>query len=90
MKIVLDTVTKETICPPDFFDNIRKINDASELTGSQTKVTAESYLEKIIKECSQVIVNRSDKTKKRRSLKDNNKFVGELSIKKQIPEKKTK
>lgn len=49
MKIVLDTVTKQTICPPEFFESIRKINDASELTESSKKVTSEDYLQKIIK-----------------------------------------
>ena len=69
MKIVLDTVTKQTICPPEFFESIRKINDASELTESSKKVTSEDYLQKIIKECSKVIVNKSDITKKRTSKK---------------------
>ena len=69
MKIVLDTVTKQAICPPEFFDSVRKINDASELTESSKKVTSESYLEKIIKDCSKVIVNKSDITKKRTSKK---------------------
>jgi len=38
MKIVLDTVTKQAVCPPEFFESIRKINDASELTESSKKV----------------------------------------------------
>ena len=67
MKIVLDTVSKQTICPPDFFDNIRKINDASEITGGEKTVTAENYLEKIINECSKVIANKNDIKKPRRS-----------------------
>lgn len=65
MKIILDTEAKQTICPPDFFDNIRKINDASELTGSKTKITPENYLEKMINECSEVIVNKNDIRKRR-------------------------
>lgn len=65
MKVVLDTVTKQAICPPEFFESIRKINDASELTESSKKVTSEDYLRKIIAECSKVIVNKSDITKKR-------------------------
>ena len=69
MKIVLDTVTKQSICPPEFFDSVRKINDASELTESSKKVTSEDYLQKIIRECSKVIVNKSDITKKRTSKK---------------------
>ena len=69
MKIVLDTVTKQAICQPEFFDSVRKINDASELTESSKKVTSESYLQKIIKDCSKVIVNKSDITKKRTSKK---------------------
>jgi len=67
MKIVLDTVSKQTICPSDFFDNIRKINDASELTGSEKVVTPENYLEKIINECTKVIINKSETTKRRRT-----------------------
>ena len=66
MKIVLDTVTKQAICPPDFFDNIRKINDAAELTGGQKLLTAENYLEKIIADCSKVIINKNDIPAKRR------------------------
>lgn len=69
MKVVLDTVTKETICPPEFFENVRKINDAAELTGSTKKLTLEDYLQKIIKECSNVIVNKSELTRKRGSKK---------------------
>ena len=65
MKVVLDTVTKQAICPPEFFESIRKINDASELTESSKKVTSEDYLRKIIAECSKVIVNKSDITTKR-------------------------
>lgn len=65
MKVVLDTATKQAICPPEFFENVRKINDASELTGSTKKLTSEDYLQKIITECSKVIVNKSDITKKR-------------------------
>ena len=69
MKIVFDTVTKQAICPPEFFESIRRINDASELTESTKKVTSEDYLQKIIKECSKVIVNKSDITKRRTSKK---------------------
>lgn len=69
MKIVLDTVTKQAVCPPEFFESIRKINDASELTESSKKVTSEDYLQKIITECSKVIVNKSDIAKKRGSKK---------------------
>ncbi len=69
MKIVLDTATKQTICPPEFFENVRKINDASELTGSTKKLNSEDYLTKIIGECSKVIVNKNDVTKRRTSKK---------------------
>ena len=65
MKIVLDTATKQAICPAEFFETVRKINDASELTESEKKVTSEDYLQKIIAECSKVIVNKSDITKRR-------------------------
>ena len=77
MKIVLDTATKQTICPPEFFENVRKINDASELTGSTKKLTSEDYLTKIIDECSKVIVNKNDVTKRRTSKK---KTTGNLVI----------
>jgi len=69
MKIVFDTVTKQAICPPEFFDTIRKINDANELTGSSKKVSSEDYLQKVITECSGTIVNKSDITKRRGSKK---------------------
>lgn len=69
MKVVLDTQTKQAVCPPEFFENIRKINDAGELTGSSKKVTSEDYLQKIITECSKVIVNKSDITRRRGSKK---------------------
>ena len=61
MKIVLDTVTKQAICPPDFFDNIRKINDAAELKRSQRLLTEENYVENIIAHSSQVINPRKIK-----------------------------
>ena len=66
---VFDTVTKQAVCPPEFFESIRKINDAAELTESSKKVTSEDYLQKIIRECSKVIVNKSDITKRRTSKK---------------------
>lgn len=69
MKVVLDTDTKQAICPPEFFENVRKINDASELTGSTKKLTSEDYLQKIITECSKELVNKSDITKRRRTTK---------------------
>ncbi len=67
MKIILDTEKKQTICPAEFFDYIRNINDASELTGSNVKITPENYLEKIITECSKVIRNKSELKKVTRS-----------------------
>lgn len=69
MKVILDTTTKQAVCPPKFFENVRKINDASELTGSTKKLTSEDYLQKIITECSKVIVNKSDITKRRTTKK---------------------
>ena len=69
MKIVLDTTTKQAVCPPEFFENIRKINDAAELTESSKNLTSEDYLKKIIDECSKVIVNKNDVTKRRGSKK---------------------
>ena len=72
MKIVLDTATKQAVCPPEFFENIRKINDAAELTESSKNLTSEDYLQKIIDECSKVIVNKNDVTKRRGSKKSRN------------------
>lgn len=69
MKVVLDTDTKQAICPPEFFENVRKINDASELTGSTKKLTSEDYLQKIITDCSKTLINKSDMTKRRGSKK---------------------
>ncbi len=69
MKIVLDTATKQAVCPPEFFENIRKINDAAELTESSKNLTSEDYLQKIIDECSKVIVNKNDVIKRRGSKK---------------------
>lgn len=69
MKVILDTDTKQAVCPPEFFENVRKINDAAELTGSTKKLTLEDYLQKIIKECSTVIINKNDIQKKRSSKK---------------------
>lgn len=69
MKITLDTVTKQAICPPEFFDSIRKINEANELTGGSKQLTPEAYLEKIIEDCSKVIINKRDITKSRGSKK---------------------
>lgn len=69
MKVILDTEKKQAICPPEFFENVRKINDASELTGSTKKLTSEDYLQKIISECSKVLVNKNDVTKRRGSKK---------------------
>jgi len=81
MKIVLDTTTKQTICPPDFFDNIRKINDASELTGGTTVITPENYLEKIIAECTKVIINKNDLQKKKRPKNNpNTKQINGLAV----------
>lgn len=59
MKIVLDTVTKRTICPPDFFENIRRINDASELTKAKA-ISPEEYLEKVINDCKGVIISKKE------------------------------
>lgn len=81
MKIVLDTQTRQAVCPPEFFENVRKINDASELTGSTKKLTSEDYLQKIITECSKVLVNKSDITKRRGSKKKvKNTKIGNLVI----------
>ena len=78
MKIILDTSEKKTICPKDFFENIRKINDAASLTGSNTTITPENYLEKMIKECTKVIINKSEITPKRRTR--TSKRIGEITI----------
>ena len=69
MKVVLDTVSRQAICPPEFFDYVRKINEAAELTGGDKKVTSENYLNKIIEDCSKSIVNKSDLKPTRRTSK---------------------
>lgn len=69
MKIVIDTLTKQAICPPEFFESVRKINDASKLTGGTKELTIEDYLEETLKECSHAIVNKNDLPKGRRTRK---------------------
>lgn len=66
MKITFDTKTKQTLCPPEFFETVRKINDANELTGASKEVSSKDYLKKIIDECSKTIVNQKDLSKPRR------------------------
>lgn len=70
MKIVIDTLTKQAICPPEFFDNVTKINEASRLTESTKELTIENYLQDILKECSHVIVNKTQLPKGRRTRKN--------------------
>lgn len=60
MKIVIDTEMKKTICPKAFFDNIRKINDASKLTGRKEDLEWKEYLKSIIDECTKDIINEKD------------------------------
>lgn len=67
MKIVIDTVTKQAICPPDFFSDIDKINQASTLTGRKEEIQAKEYLNKILEECSKTIVNKSNVKKQGRT-----------------------
>ena len=72
MKITLDTDLKQTFCPKEFFEYIRKINDAAELTGGTSKLTPEAYLDKLINECKNEIINRAEltsTTKKKRNTK---------------------
>ena len=60
MKIVIDTEMKKTICPKAFFDNIRKINEASKLTGRKEDLEWKEYLKSIIDECTKDIINEKD------------------------------
>lgn len=74
MKIILDTDLKQTFCPKEFFEYIRKINDAAELTGGTSKLTPEAYLDKLIKECTNEIINKTElnsTTRKKRTSKKN-------------------
>lgn len=69
MKIVIDTDTQRAICPPEFFDSVRKINEASSLTENAKELTIERYLEDILEKCSHAIVNKNDLPKGRRTRK---------------------
>ncbi len=69
MKITLDTDLKQTFCPKEFFEYIRKINDAAELTGGTSKLTPEAYLDKLINECKNEIINKTELTKKKKHTK---------------------
>ena len=69
MKITLDTDLKQTFCPKEFFEYIRKINDAAELTGGTSKLTPEAYLDKLINECKNEIINKTELTQKKKHTK---------------------
>ena len=67
MKIILDTELKKTICPKAFFDNIRRLNEASALTGRKNEIEIKEYLNSIIEECRKDIINEKDLPKRTRT-----------------------
>lgn len=67
MKIVLDTELKKTICPKAFFENIRRLNEASALTGREKEIDIKEYLDSIIEECKKDIINEKDVPKRTRT-----------------------
>lgn len=73
MKIVIDTVTKRAICPPEFFESIREINEANDVdekTDPKDIMTSERYLQKLLEKNSKTIVNKNDLPKGRRTRKN--------------------
>ncbi|MEI3355647.1 MAG: hypothetical protein V8R81_00935 [Clostridia bacterium] len=66
MRIVLDTELKKTICPKAFFENIRRLNEASALTGRKEEIDIKEYLNSIIEECRKDIINEKDVPKRTR------------------------
>jgi len=60
MKLILDTDLKKTICPKAFFDNIRQINELSNLTGRNEDLEWKEYLNNIVQECTKDIINEKD------------------------------
>lgn len=69
MKIILDTELKKTICPRAFFENIRRLNEASVLTGRKEEIDIKEYLNSIIEDCRKDIINERDVPKKTRTRK---------------------
>ena len=66
MRIIIDTEIKKAIVPKEFFDNIRKINEASSLTGRKEKIVPEEYLKTLLTENTEAIINEKDMPKKPR------------------------
>lgn len=67
MRVILDTELKKTICPKAFFDNIRKLNEASALTGRKEEIDIKEYLNSIIEDCRKDIINEKDVPKRTRT-----------------------
>ena len=66
MRIILDTELKKTICPKAFFENIRRLNEASAITGRKEEIDIKEYLNSIIEECRKDIINEKDVPKRTR------------------------
>ena len=79
MKIILDTELKKTICPKAFFENIRRLNEASALTGREKEIDIKEYLDSIIEECKKDIINEQDVPKRTRTRTKTQK-IGSIEI----------
>ena len=79
MRIVLDTELKKTICPKAFFENIRRLNEASALTGRKEEIDIKEYLNSIIEECRKDIINEKDVPKRTRVRRQAQK-IGSIEI----------
>lgn len=66
MRIIIDTEIKKAIVPKEFFENIRRINEASSLTGRKSNIVPEEYLKAILEENTKEIINEKDMPKKQR------------------------
>lgn len=75
MRIIIDTEIKKAIVPKEFFDNIRKINEASSLTGRTSNIIPEEYLKAILEENSKEIINEKDMPKKQRKSRKSKVFI---------------
>lgn len=69
MRIIIDTDMKKTICPKAFFDNIRQINEAAQLTGRTEDLEWKEYLKSILDTCTKDIINEKDVRKTTRTRK---------------------
>lgn len=72
MRIIVDTEIKKAIVPKEFFENIRKINEVSSLTGRTKNISPEEYLSTILDENTKEIINEKDMPKKPRKSRKTN------------------